>query len=131
MRERITDLGDPDTVVPALFAGAYDSATAPAFKRWHARRVEGMPRHVLRESFGPLFTGPDQVGVEEASAGFCQRLTIPFYHLCRDPAQANRMRQWFSHPKSKVEAWTGAGHWIMLDRKDDVNAAVTAWIDAL
>jgi len=122
---------NPDTVVPALFAGVYDRATDPAFKRWHARRVQGMPKHVVRESFGPLFTGPDQVGVEEASARFCQDLTIPFYHLCRDPAQANRMRPWFSHPKSKVEAWAGTGHWIMLDRKDDVNAAVTTWIDAL
>ncbi|WP_245303223.1 alpha/beta fold hydrolase [Chelatococcus sp. CO-6] len=123
--------GDPGTVVPALFAGVYDRATDPAFKRWHARRVQGMPNHVVRESFGPLFTGPDQVGVEEASARFCRLLSMPFYHLCRDPAQARRMRPWFSNPKSKVEAWTGAGHWIMLDRKDDVTAAVTAWIDAL
>lgn len=76
---------DPDMVVPALFAGVYDSATDPAFKRWHTRRVQGMPKHVVRESFSPLFTGPDQVGVEEASARFCRRLTIPFYHLCRDP----------------------------------------------
>ena len=124
-------VGDPGTVVPALFAGVYGRVTDPAFKRWHARRVQGMPKHVVRESFGPLFTGPDQVGVEEASAQFCRRLTIPFYHLCKDPAQASRMRSWFSHPKSKVEAWAEAGHWIMLDRKDEVNAAVTAWIDAL
>lgn len=123
--------GDPGTVVPALFSGVYDRATDPAFRRWHARRVQGMPKHVVRESFAPLFTGPDQVGVEEASARFCRQLTIPFYHLCRDSAQASRMRPWFSHPKSKVEAWAGAGHWIMLDRKNDVNAAVTAWIDAL
>lgn len=123
--------GDVDTVVPALFAGVYDHASDPAFKRWHARRVQGMPEHVVRESFGPLFTGPDQIGVEEASARFCQQLQIPFYHLCRDPAQAERMRPWFSHSKSKVEAWTEAGHWIMLDRKDEVNAAVTDWIDAL
>lgn len=123
--------GDPGTVVPSLFAGVYGRTTDPAFKRWHARRVEGMPKHVVRESFGPLFTGPDQVGVEEASARFCRQLTLPFYHLCRDPAQASRMRPWFSHPKSKVEAWAETGHWIMLDRKEDVNAAVTAWIDAL
>jgi pimeloyl-ACP methyl ester carboxylesterase len=41
------------------------------------------------------------------------------------------MRPWFKHPKSKVDVWTQAGHWIMLDRAEDVNAAVTAWIDAL
>lgn len=123
--------GDPGALAAALFAGAYDQATDPAFKRWHARRVQGMPQHVVRETFAPLFTGPDQIGVGEASARFCRQLTVPVYHLCRDPAQASRMESWFSHPKSKVEAWTGAGHWIMLDRKDDVNAAVSAWIDTL
>ena len=41
------------------------------------------------------------------------------------------MRPWFSHPKSKVDAWSNSGHWIMQDRKDDMNAAVTAWTDAL
>ncbi|MCQ5219658.1 hypothetical protein NE596_16000 [Desulfovibrio desulfuricans] len=38
---------------------------------------------------------------------------------------------WFSHPKSKVDLWEGAGHWIMQDRKDDVNAAIITWVDAL
>lgn len=123
--------GDPAVVVPALFQLVYDAATDPAFKRWHARRVQGMPNHVVRESFGPLFFGADQVGVGEASAKFCERLEVPIYHLCRDPAQANRMQPWFSHPKSKVDLWSNAGHWIMQDRREDANAAITAWIDAL
>ena len=122
---------DPGLVVPALFQLVYDAATDPAFKRWHARRVQGMPDHVVRETFGPLFFGADQVGVGEASAKFCERLTVPVYHLCRDPAQADRMRPWFSHPKSKVDIWSNAGHWIMQDRREDANAAITAWIDAL
>jgi len=123
--------GDPAVVAPALFELVYDSTTDPAFERWHARRVQGMPTHVVRESFGPLFFGAEQVGVGAASEKFCKGLTVPFYHLCRDPAQADRMRPWFSHPKSKVDVWSNAGHWIMQDRKDDVNAAVTTWIDAL
>jgi pimeloyl-ACP methyl ester carboxylesterase len=123
--------GDPGAVVPALFELVYGPATDPAFKRWHTRRVQGMPIHVVRESFGPLFFGADQVGVEEASANFCKGLTVPFYHLCRDPAQADRMRPWFLHPKSKVDLWSNAGHWIMQDRRDDTNAAIAAWIDAL
>jgi pimeloyl-ACP methyl ester carboxylesterase len=125
------NVGDPGVVVPALFHLVYDPATDPAYKRWHARRLQGMPLHVIRESFGPLFFGADQVGLGEASAMFCRSLTVPFYHLCRDPAQADCMRVWFSHPKSKVDVWSDAGHWIMQDRKDDANAAVTAWIDAL
>jgi pimeloyl-ACP methyl ester carboxylesterase len=123
--------GDPGVVGPQLFKLFYDPATDPAYKRWHARRLQGTQVHVVRESFGPLFLGPDQVGVGDASGVFCRKLSLPFYHLCRDPDQASRMRPWFSHPKSKVDVWNAAGHWIMLDRKDDVNAAITAWIDAL
>ncbi|MFP3582621.1 alpha/beta hydrolase [Paraburkholderia sp. SIMBA_055] len=122
---------DPGIVVPALFQLVYDRITEPAFKRWHARRVQGMPVHVVRESFGPLFFGNDQVGIGEASATLCKSLTVPFYQMCRDPEQANRMRSWFSHSKSKVDVWTSTGHWIMQDRADDVNTAITAWIDAL
>ncbi|MEX3633650.1 alpha/beta fold hydrolase [Paraburkholderia sp. BR14320] len=122
---------DPGIVVRALFEHVYDRNTDPAFKRWHARRVQGMPAHVVRESFGPLFFGSDQVGIGEGSATFCRSLTVPVYHLCRDPEQAHRMRPWFSHPKSKVEVWTDTGHWIMQDRSGDANAAISAWIDAL
>ncbi|GAA0217342.1 hypothetical protein GCM10009125_02910 [Castellaniella daejeonensis] len=122
---------DPGMVAAALFKQVYDPATDPALQSWHARRAIGMEKIAVRESFGPLFVGPDQVGVGEASAEFCKRLALPFYHLCRNPTQADRMRPWFSNAKSKVDAWPHAGHWIMQDRKDDVNAAVASWIDAL
>ncbi|WP_321789342.1 alpha/beta hydrolase [Paraburkholderia sp. J94] len=123
------ETGDPGEVVPALFTLLYDRDTDPALKCWHSRRVRGMPLPVVRESFGPLYFGDDQVGMGEASAIFCRSLDIPFYHLSRDAGQVELMRAWFSHPKSKVEAWSNTGHWIMQDRKDDVNHAVTAWID--
>ena len=123
--------GDPGVVGAALFEAFYDPATPAAFKRWHARRLQGMPLQVVRESFGPLFLGPAQVGAGAASEAFCRRLSVPVYHLCRFPEQAAAMGKWFSNPKSKVEHWTSAGHWIQQDRPDDVNRAVTAWIDAL
>lgn len=123
--------GDPATVAPALFESVYDKLTPAALRRWHARRVQGMPAHVVRESFGPLFVGPDQVGTGEQSERFLKSLKPPVYHLCRDPEQARRMQPWFSHPASKVDAWDRVGHWIMQDRPDEVNAALTAWIDQI
>jgi pimeloyl-ACP methyl ester carboxylesterase len=123
--------GDPAIVAPALFESVYDKATPAALRRWHARRVQGMPVHVVRESFGPLFVGPDQVGTGAQSERFLKTIEAPFYHLCRDLAQARRMQSWFSHPASKVDCWDRAGHWIMQDRPDDVNAAITAWIDRI
>lgn len=128
-----TDLaaGDPGVVAPALFKLFYDAATPSSLRRWHARRVQGMPARVVRESFGPLFLGREQVGVGKQSELFCRRLNMPFFHLCRDAGQAEKMRPWFSNRHSKVELWKDAGHWIMQDRPDDVNAAITAWIDTL
>lgn len=126
-----SDLNASDVFDPGTFDAFYDAATPAAFRRWHARRLQGMPLHVVRESFGPLFLDAGQVGVGAASETFCRSLTLPFYHMARFPDQAAAMGSWFSNPKSKVELWTNAGHWIMKDRPDAVNAAVTAWIDAL
>lgn len=123
--------GDPGVVVPKLFKAVYAPSTDPGFQCWHARRVKGMPVDVVRESFAPLFFGPDQVGVGEASEKLCRSIKVPFYHMCRDPAQATRMRAWFSHSKSKVDVWNHSGHWIMQDSQKDWIAAATTWIDAL
>ncbi|WP_312055595.1 alpha/beta hydrolase [Pantoea brenneri] len=122
---------DPYLTGPALFELFYDKNTSLAFKRWHERRLQGVPLQVVRESFGPLFLGPGQVGVGKASEEFCRSLTVPVYHLCRDAVQAETMRRWFANPKSKTDYWTDTGHWIMQDRSDEVNHAVTAWIDRL
>ncbi len=121
----------PGVVGPALFESVYDPSTDPAIKRWHARRLQGMPEHPVRESFGPLFFGSDQVGLGSNSETFCKTITVPFYHLCRDESQAARMRTWFSNEKSKVDVWKNAGHWIMQDRKDDVNSAIVSWVELL
>lgn len=123
--------GNPSEVGPTLFSAFYDKATDPALKRWHARRLQGTPEFPVRESFGPLFFGPDQVGLGYQSEAFCKSIVVPFYHLCRGKGQYERMRTWFSHPKSKVDLWEQAGHWIMQDRKDDVNAAIIAWVETL
>lgn len=123
--------GDPAIVAPALFESVYDKATPAALRRWHGRRVQGMPAHVVRESFGPLFVGPEQVGTGSQSERFLRSLKTPVYHLCRDPEQARRMRPCFSHPASKVDVWDHVGHWIMQDRPEEVNAAMAAWIDRI
>jgi pimeloyl-ACP methyl ester carboxylesterase len=122
---------DPGVVGPALFAKVYDPATDPAMKRWHARRLQGSPEVAVRESFGPLFVGSGQVGIGNQSEAFIREIKVPFYHLSRDQTQVDRMRPWLSNSKSKVDHWAKAGHWIMQDRKDEVNRELVAWIDAL
>lgn len=83
---------------------------------------------MVRESLGPLFFGTDQIGVGEASAKFCRSLTVPFYHLCRDPAQADRMRR---GSRTQSQESTSGPIQATGSCNDDVNAAVAAWIDAL
>jgi len=122
---------NPGAAAAELFAGAYGARTDPAFKRWHARRAQGMQPHVVREAFAPLFFGPDQVAIGDASAKFCATVTVPLYHLCRDRAQAERMRRWLANPKSKVDVWADSGHWIMQDSPAEMNAALMKWIDSI
>ena len=90
-----------------------------------------MAAHVIRESFAPLFFGAGQVGAGDASEIFLRGIRQPFFHLCRDPEQGSRMSSWFSNPRSRVETWPEVGHWIMQDRPDALNAAITDWIAAL
>jgi pimeloyl-ACP methyl ester carboxylesterase len=123
--------GDPVAVTQAMLENFYDPATSPAFKVWHARRMMGMPLAPFRESFGPLFLGEGQAGVGKGSELLLRHIKAPFYHMCRFKAQAEQMRGWLINPKSKVDVWEHAGHWIMQDRPDDVNTALTAWIDQL
>jgi pimeloyl-ACP methyl ester carboxylesterase len=122
---------NPARAAAELFDGAYGPKTDPAFKRWHARRSQGMQHHVLREAFSPLFFGQDQVAIGEASAKFCATISVPLYHLCRDPEQAKRMRGWLSNPKSKVDVWPESGHWIMQDNPTQMNISVIKWIDSI
>jgi pimeloyl-ACP methyl ester carboxylesterase len=123
--------GVPGEVIPAVFSGLYSSESERAVIRWHTRRIQGMPAHVLRQSIGPLFLGPDQVAMGPKSEALCRSLTMPVYSLHRSQARVDTVAPWFKAPKSTTELWQGSGHWIMLDRKDAFNAAVTAWIDAL
>ncbi|MEY8709895.1 alpha/beta fold hydrolase [Mangrovibacter phragmitis] len=122
---------DPASVTSEMIQNFYDAATPAAFKTWHSRRMFGMPEAPFRESFGPLFVGPEQVGVGQGSEALLRSLNIPFYHMCRYVEQAIAMRPWFSHPKSKVDVWEHASHWIMKDRPDDVNAAIIDWLNKL
>lgn len=121
----------PAQAAIAMIDTVYGPDTDPATKVWHARRLQGMAPHVLRESFAPLFFGPGQVGAGQASRAFCESLTVPVLHLSTDPATVARMRPWFKHPLSHVDAAPSAGHWIMVDRPRLVNTFVAAWIDRL
>lgn len=124
-------VGNPGDIIPPVFSGLYSAESDRAFIRWHARRIQGMPAHVLRQSIGPLFLGPDQVAMGPKSEALCRSLTMPVYAMHRSQARVDAVAPWFSVAKSKTELWQGPGHWIMLDQKEAFNSAVTSWIDAL
>ncbi|UVH60649.1 alpha/beta hydrolase [Variovorax paradoxus] len=123
--------GTPGDVIPPVFSGLYSPESERAIIRWHTRRIQGMPAHVLRQSIGPLFLGANQVAMGANSEALCRSLTVPVYAMHRSQVRVDTVAPWFNAPKSKTELWQGPGHWIMLDRKDAFNAAVTAWIDGL
>jgi Predicted hydrolases or acyltransferases (alpha/beta hydrolase superfamily) len=122
---------DPVEVTSAMLKNFDDGSMHPAMDSLHIRRMKGMPLAPFRESFAPLFVGQDQIGQGLNSEIFLKKIKQPFYHMCRYQEQADKMRTWFSHPKSKVEMWDKASHWIMQDRHEEVTKALIEWIDAL
>lgn len=125
------DTGKAGDIIPPVFSGLYSANSDPAIIRWHTRRIQGMPEHVLRQSIRPLFLNDNQVAMGPNSEALVRSLKMPVYAMHRNQARVDTLASWLSMPNSKSELWTDCGHWIMIDRKQEFNEAVTAWIDAL
>lgn len=122
---------NPHVIGSALLKRLYGPEASAGLINDHAIRLKSTPSYVLRQSFKSLFLGPSQVSTGKNSEQLCRRLKVPLYGIYCSNHRVTRMSNWFSHPKSKLEAWPGTGHWIMIDRPGQFNNAVSAWIDFL
>lgn len=122
---------NPHVISSAVLKGLYGPETSTSLIHDHAIRLNSIPAYVLTQSFKSLFLGVGQVSTGKSSEQLCRRLKVPFYGIYCSRHRVARMSNWFSHPKSKLEVWSGTGHWIMIDRPDQFNNSVSAWIDFL
>ncbi|RSN15763.1 alpha/beta hydrolase [Nonomuraea sp. WAC 01424] len=104
------------------------SATPAVIRRWHKRRLYGMPPHVLAEAFEAMFTAPGAIGVRPASDDHLARRNCPALSIWADPGRAAWEEGLLKQPGSKVVCWEGSGHRLHEERPAEFVRLLEGWL---
>ncbi|MER6947739.1 alpha/beta fold hydrolase [Nonomuraea sp. NPDC000554] len=107
-----------------------NAATPAVVRRWHKRRLYGMPPHVLAQAFEGMFTLPGSVGVRPVSDDYLARRRCPVLSFWFDPAQAAWEAGLVKHPESRVVCWEGSSHRLHEERPAEFVNVVGRWVRA-
>ncbi|MER5999385.1 alpha/beta hydrolase [Nonomuraea angiospora] len=107
-----------------------NAGTPAVIRRWHKRRLSGMPPHVLVQAFEAMFTAPDAIGVRPASDDYLARRRCPVLSIWADPERASWESGLFKDPASRVVCWEGASHRLHEERPAEFVDLVEEWLQA-
>ncbi|GAA2281668.1 alpha/beta hydrolase [Nonomuraea roseoviolacea subsp. roseoviolacea] len=105
-----------------------NAATPAVIRRWHRRRLDGMPAHVLAQAFEAMFALPGSMGVRPASDEYLARRRCPVLSIWADPARAVWEAGLLKHPGSKVVCWEGSSHRLHEERPAEFVEVVSGWV---
>ncbi|WP_327583071.1 alpha/beta hydrolase [Nonomuraea sp. NBC_00507] len=121
----------PHAVAEAIDEWCTNAATPAVIRRWHKRRLYGMPPHVLAQAFEAMFTAPDAIGVRPASDDYLARRRCPVLSIWADPGRASWEAGLLKVPKSKVVCWEGSSHRLHEERPAEFVHLVGGWLRRL
>ncbi|MEQ4716174.1 alpha/beta hydrolase [Nonomuraea sp. B19D2] len=107
-----------------------NAGTPPVLRRWHKRRLYGMPPHVLAQAFEAMFTARDAIGLRPASDGYLVRRQCPVLSIWSDRERASWESGLLKDPASKVVCWEGASHRLHEERPEEFVSLVEEWLRA-
>ena len=123
---------DPVAVAQAAFSLFYTAETPPHLPVWHQRRVAGTPPHVIAQTLINLYTGPDAWAVGPATGTYLARRSAPVLAFYAEETRAAVERAALPDDGvSRVEIWTGAGHFLHQERPEEFNEVVLDWLGRL
>ncbi|MEV0391187.1 alpha/beta hydrolase [Nonomuraea sp. NPDC050643] len=108
-----------------------NAATPAVIRRWHKRRLYGMPPHVLAEAFEALFTGPGAIGLRPAGDDYLARRRCPVLSIWADPERASWEAGLLKDPASKVVCWEGSSHRLHEERPAEFVHLLEGWLRGL
>ena len=107
-------------------AGAWTAETPAWLATWTRRLMLGAPTSVLAQAFAGLYVGPDAIGPRAVAGRYLARVRQPTLAVFagREPAA------WFASalPRSTVECWPGAGHYLHQERPEAFLATLRRWL---
>jgi pimeloyl-ACP methyl ester carboxylesterase len=108
-----------------------NAGTPALIRRWHKRRLYGMPPHVLAQAFEAMFVSGDAIGVRPASDDYLARRRCPVLSIWADPGRAQWESGLLKDPASAVLCWEGASHRLHEERPEAFVHAVEGWLRRL
>jgi len=120
-----------NAVAEAIDEWCTNAATPAVIRRWHKRRLHGMPPHVLAEAFEAMFTAPGAIGVRPASDDYLARRRCPILSIWADPGRARWEAGLLKDPASKVVCWEGSSHRLHEERPAEFAHLVGGWLRGL
>jgi pimeloyl-ACP methyl ester carboxylesterase len=108
-----------------------NAVTPAVIRRWHKRRLYGMPPHVLAQAFEAMFVGDGAIGVRPASDDYLARRQCPVLSIWADPGRANWEAGLLKDPASKVMCWDGSSHRLHEERPAEFVHVLNGWLRRL
>ncbi|MGN9839339.1 alpha/beta fold hydrolase [Nonomuraea sp. H19] len=108
-----------------------NAATPAVIRRWHKRRLHGMPPHVLAQAFEAMFMVPDAIGTCPAGDDYLARRRCPVLSIWADQGRASWEAGLLKNPASKVVCWEGSSHRLHEERPAEFVHLVSGWLRTL
>ncbi|GAA1217088.1 alpha/beta fold hydrolase [Pseudonocardia alaniniphila] len=126
MRERLAG-EHPQEVVKSFFSQVSFTDQTPDWLRTLVlRRVESVSSAMIRAGFAALWDHAP-VAFRPESDRYLARRTGPVLVVHKNAASAAYEEATFQHPASRTVVLPGAGHWVQIERAEEVSAAILDW----
>jgi pimeloyl-ACP methyl ester carboxylesterase len=119
---------NPDEVVKSWFfsQGSFTDQTPEWLRTLVLRRVDSVSSAMIRAGFAALWDHAP-IAFRPETDHYLARRTVPVLVIHRNAARAAYEETTFQHPASRAVVLAGGGHWVQVERPEDVNAAIQEW----
>jgi pimeloyl-ACP methyl ester carboxylesterase len=118
----------PDEVVKSWFLSqaSFTDQTPGWLRTLVLRRVDSVSPAMIRAGFAALWDHAP-IAFRPETDHYLARRAVPVLVIHRKAASAAYEKTTFQHPASRAVVLAGGGHWVQVERPEDVNAAIQDW----
>ncbi|WP_055525431.1 alpha/beta fold hydrolase [Streptomyces graminilatus] len=110
-----------------LVAGAFSPTAPPGLRTAHVRTMLGTPGHVVAQAYAGMYTDPGAVGIRPRSEEHLRSRGCPALTVWTSAEAADWERSTLRVPGSRVDHWTGTGHYLHEERPDRTVRLIERW----
>lgn len=118
----------PNEVVKSWFSSqaSFTDQTPDWLRTLVLRRVDSVSPAMIRAGFAALWDHAP-IAFRPETDHYLARRTVPVLVIHRKAASAAYEETTFQHPASRAVVLAGGGHWVQVERAEDVNATIQDW----